>query len=104
MANLYYDPEYFGLTIVGMAEDPEGSYEFSMFVVWKDAKGTLYWADDSGCSCPAPFEDFTDTGMLESGTVHQAQQALDEWVASVKEYRPGVQGPAAELHAVLAGL
>ena len=54
--NVYYDPEKFGLTIIGEVEFSSGSYEFDMTLVWKAADGSVYVADDSGCSCPTPFE------------------------------------------------
>lgn len=57
MPNPYYSPEDFGLTIV-FTEDSGGAYEFKMFVVWVDADGGLFYATDSGYSCPRPFEDF----------------------------------------------
>lgn len=53
--NIYYDPENFGLEIVA-SEDRGYTYEFDMVVVWKNKQGDLFWASDSGCSCPTPFE------------------------------------------------
>ena len=52
--NIYCDPEKFGLTILCMM-DTGASYEFDMLVVWQDRDGNVYYAEDSGCSCPAPF-------------------------------------------------
>ena len=52
--NIYYDPEDYGLKVLAMAE-ADLSWEFSMFVVWVDEKGMLFYAEDSGCSCPDPF-------------------------------------------------
>lgn len=38
-------------------EDFGGSYEFDMLVVWRNREtGTVVYAEDSGCSCPSPFE------------------------------------------------
>ena len=55
--NIYYNPEKFGLRPVGEAEFSSGGYEFDTTVVWQDVEtGALYYADDSGCSCPSPFE------------------------------------------------
>lgn len=80
--DVYYNPENFGLTTVGSVYWYDGSYEFDMTVVWKDAEGNFYWAHDSGCSCPSPFEDYTSLDMLEKGTAHEAaadlQAALSE--------------------------
>lgn len=64
MENIYYHPEDHKLEIVGMIED-EPNYSFDMFVVWKDKEGNLYYGEDSGCSCPSPFEDIHDVEQLE---------------------------------------
>lgn len=55
--NIYYQPEEYGLKTVGEVEWGDGYYNFDLTVVWQDiSTGTLYYADDSGCSCPSPFE------------------------------------------------
>jgi hypothetical protein len=56
--NIYYNPEKSGLTIVAEIEYSSGCYEFDTRVVWKNEKGELFTARDSGCSCPTPFETF----------------------------------------------
>ena len=73
MANVYYDPEKFGLTQIGHIE-LAGSYEFDTYVLWKDKNGLVYWAYDTGCSCPIPFEDYT---TLESLNVIRIYTDLD---------------------------
>jgi hypothetical protein len=66
MSNIYYSPEDFGLKIVNSIDFDE-DYGFDMIVVWETLEGDkrLYWATDSGCSCPSPFEDFHSFDMLE---------------------------------------
>lgn len=55
--NIYSTPEAFGLSTVGEVEWSDGCYQFDLTVVWRDVEtGAFYYADDSGCSCPAPFE------------------------------------------------
>lgn len=56
MALVYTDPEAFGLTVVAEYE-AIGGYEFSKVMLWRDHRGDLWAAFDSGCSCPTPFED-----------------------------------------------
>lgn len=53
---IYDAPEKFGLTTIGEIDYSTGCYEFDLTVVWRDAPGQLYYGDDSGCSCPSPFE------------------------------------------------
>lgn len=62
--DVYYQPEKFGLSIVREIDDPEASYSFDMIVVWKHDDGRIFWADDSGCSCPSPFESHTNLESL----------------------------------------
>lgn len=58
--DLYNQPEKFGLTPIDELNDPNASWSFDYFVVWKhDETGKIYYAQDSGCSCPSPFEDYT---------------------------------------------
>lgn len=77
MSNVYYDPADFGLTTVGEVEWTDESYEFDLTVVWKDVDGNLYWADDSGCSCPSPFEDFSTIDQLDKGNFFDLVKHLD---------------------------
>lgn len=78
MSDVYYSPEDFGLEIVTEVEWSGGSYEFDKTVIWKDNAGQLYLAEDSGCSCPSPFEDYTDIEDLTKVTVHEAIKTLQD--------------------------
>jgi hypothetical protein len=65
MSNIYYNPEAFDLKIVDSVDFADG-YDFDMIVVWKTLDGErMYWAHDSGCSCPSPFEDYNSIDALE---------------------------------------
>jgi len=68
--NPYYSPEKCGLTLVDSIDDAEANYSFDIVAVWVDnLTGRMYWASDSGCSCPSPFEEFhslEDMGRLTS--------------------------------------
>lgn len=57
MDNIYYEPHSYNLSIVAELDNGEG-YDFDIHVVFLDDNGNLYYAHDSGCSCPCPFEDF----------------------------------------------
>lgn len=77
MSNPYYDPNDFGLVIVGSFDWSEPDYSFDMCVVWYGPRtGKYYWASDSGCSCPSPFENFDSLAQLESGTEHDVLRFL----------------------------
>lgn len=66
MDNIYYDPGKFGLTLLGELDFSSGYYEFDYTAVWSDSSGTLYYLDDSGCSCPSPFEDYNVSDLVET--------------------------------------
>jgi hypothetical protein len=56
--DLYYQPEKFGLTQVGEVNWSDEAYQFDKTVVWKHEDGRFFLGEDSGCSCPSPFENF----------------------------------------------
>ena len=62
--NVYFNPEAFGLELIGAIEWREEYYEFDITIVLKKTRGEYYLASDSGCSCPSPFEDFTSVDKL----------------------------------------
>lgn len=56
---IYNDPEHFGLKQEFSCEASNASYSFDMLVVWRKLDdGSLWYATDSGCSCPSPFEGY----------------------------------------------
>jgi len=77
MFNVYYNPDKFGLTPVGEVEWSSGSYEFDMTVVWRKPDGSLVYGEDSGCSCPSPFEGH-GVNDLTSCTPASLQAHLEE--------------------------
>lgn len=65
-ADVYYQPEKFGLVPVAELELSEPDYSFDLVMVWEHTEtGQLYVGYDSGCSCPSPFEDYTSLDKLD---------------------------------------
>jgi hypothetical protein len=60
MSGIYHNPEKYGLTTIGEIDWSDGEYQFDFTVVWQDGDESFWYGDDSGCSCPSPFE---DTGL-----------------------------------------
>lgn len=83
--NVYSTPEHYGLTIIGEVEWSDGCYQFDTTVVWRDAAGRLFWASDSGCSCPAPFEYFNGRDDLVTGTPAELGAVLNKLLAEMKK-------------------
>ena len=88
MSNVYYDPERDALITVATV-DAGAMYEFQIFCVWhrpgpRGGKGTYFWADDAGCSCPSPFEDFELKDLTE-GTKAEAIKAFKEWTKIARD-------------------
>jgi hypothetical protein len=65
MNNVYYNPENFGLKVIGQYDFSSGSYEFDTRIFWADENGAVYTARDAGCSCPTPFEGYRSVAELE---------------------------------------
>lgn len=64
--NPYYNPEKFDLFIIDSLSLDDEPYQFDYIVVWRHHETMkLYWARDSGCSCPSPFEDYESIDDLE---------------------------------------
>jgi hypothetical protein len=107
---LYYNPEKFHLTPVGEIEWGSGHYEFDLTVVWQHEDGTFYWAEDSGCSCPTPFEEFTKVADLNPLTsLSEFANHLDDKMLNLHhsykesygdQYAPQVVALIEKLHAL----
>ncbi len=77
MSNIYDNPEHFGLSIFGDVEYSSGCWEFDTLVIWEDEQGGLWWARDSGCSCPIPFEHENRETIRPIRSVEDAAKAFD---------------------------
>lgn len=64
----YYPYDAFvGFTKLDEIEWDNESYSFNITGIWvKDDDGTVWTADDSGCSCPTPWEDLDTLERLFS--------------------------------------
>lgn len=90
--DLYNQPEKFGIKTVGEVEWDDESYQFNITAVWqsKEDHKMFYWAHDSGCSCPSPFEGYTclegdSYDEVFKGTKHEVIQALLDELDRVKK-------------------
>lgn len=90
--DIYGQPEHFGIQTIGEASWHDESWEFDFTVVWqsKEDPTLFYWARDSGCSCPSPFESFTslegdDYYTVNKGTKHDVIKDLLETLEAVKK-------------------
>ena len=77
MPDVYYSPEKFDLKPYVEVELDEPNYSFDILMVWKHESGKFYWATDSGCSCPSPFEEYTYLESLEELTSANLPVALE---------------------------
>lgn len=74
------EPQDYNLEIIAEI-DTAGSYEFDITLVVRDLEdGKIYWGQDSGCSCPTPFEGVTHTDHLSPlpETMTQLFQAVTQ--------------------------
>lgn len=79
MNNIFYDPEKFGLEIFDHIEDDNASYSFDDFVIFKNKDGKLFYLQDSGCSCPTPFDGMGIDDLTEINDINQLEIAIDEY-------------------------
>jgi hypothetical protein len=75
---------------VGYAEHKGLYYEFDEFMVLR--RGDLYyWAVDTGCSCPSPFDRHNFPDDFESGSAIDALNALTEWSEGIEVEDDGLR-------------
>jgi hypothetical protein len=86
--NVFYNPDKFGLSIVGEVEFSSGIYEFDTSVVWCDESGQHYVADDSGCSCPEPFENVDISNLRKIDRLQDLVDYFDQRKAESYRYEP----------------
>lgn len=85
--NVYSSPENCGLSLVTTIDEPGLSYQYNTFLIVKhNDSGRIYYAMDSGCSCPIPFgyEYFNnpdDTSLIEI-----TPQSFSSFEASVNSF------------------
>ena len=85
--DIYYQPEEFGLELIGTYSHPDLSWEFEMVIVLRHKEtGDLYWAQDSGCSCPSPFEDFTSFADLGPPLTLENFEAFEAAISDIGDY------------------
>jgi hypothetical protein len=46
--------------LVGDVEWDDEYYQFNLTRVYREDDGSFRWSDDSGCSCPMPFESHSE--------------------------------------------
>jgi hypothetical protein len=81
MDEVYYSPEKYNLVIVGTLDEENLSYEFNMLCVWHHTPtGRVYYGQDSGCSCPSPFEGYYSTNG-DPGATGLDQVTDETWIA-----------------------
>jgi hypothetical protein len=75
--NPYYYPENCGLELICSYDINNEPYQFNLVAVWRDVKtGKFYKGQDSGCSCPTPFEDFHSLSDMAEISRHEAKVIL----------------------------
>ena len=80
MSNPYYNPEEFGLEIVGEFDWSEPDYSFDFCVVWKAKRGEYWIGNDSGCSCPSPFENYYEINQLDGPYNKEGLRKRLDWL------------------------
>lgn len=85
--NVYYNPEKYGLTIIGEVSWWQPCYGFDFTLVLMDEEGKFWWGRDSGCSCPEPFENHKFPDNFLSGTLGELIANLYSVLEAEAEYR-----------------
>lgn len=90
MSNVYYDPAEFGLVSVDVLDEGGLSYEYNTLIVLKHtATGRVFYAQDSGCSCPTPFENFSfsfEDGQIRTDMTEITPASLASFERDVENF------------------
>lgn len=73
--NPYYNPEKLGLEMLSF-DEPNLSYEYNTYIFVRTPDGRVFAAQDSGCSCPTPFENYQGRTMDE---VIQKMERMEDY-------------------------
>lgn len=93
---IYYDPEEYGLRLIGSMDWSDRYDGFDITAVWRDHAGRWLVGSDSGCSCPGEF----DGQRVEDLVTFDTPQAALESIRTGREVDPDTQ----DGYAVLAEL
>jgi hypothetical protein len=93
--NIDYEPEQFGLEKLHDLDRSTGVYEYDRMLILRDTTtGAIFTAEDSGCSCPTPFEGMgrDDLSEVKPGEWAAFEKSFREWCAASPEYSdwPGI--------------
>lgn len=94
------------VVLVGTASQSE-DYDWNEFRVYRNTKtGQLYWGSSAGCSCNDFESDFQSVDDLTTGSVQEAHEALDAYVADAGSWgnNDGMPAQVADLHLTLSQL
>ncbi len=79
--SIYYSPEEVGFEIFDEIETG-GSWEFTTTAIFRNKEtGKLYYSQDSGCSCPTPFD-----GVTVDDLIPLVSETFEEFKKAVKEH------------------
>lgn len=86
MTNLFDYKMPVGLAYLGEISWDDGCYQFDLTAVWYSIDmGQLYYADDSGCSCPSPFENISTVEQLIECTLSELKEHLNNQLKHSRE-------------------
>jgi len=97
------NPEHFGLESIGSIELRNAAYEFDILaVLYSPERKNFYTVEDSGCSCPVPFEGHTTFESLGRAlTAHEAVAYVQRRVAEASESSYGYPDDPSNLVAAI---
>jgi hypothetical protein len=88
--NVYYSPEDSGLVPIDQLDEPNLSYEYNILIALQHTdSGRCYYVQDSGCSCPVPFDNFFFRGPDDTNLDEVQLHNFSSFEAEVKSFATG---------------
>lgn len=83
----HLDLDASGLAEIGQVDFSDGCYQFDYTTLWLHTDTGRFWmADDSGCSCPSPYEDLTSGDLTEVTRLQDLIDHLDKRKTDVSDW------------------
>jgi hypothetical protein len=83
-------PEDLKVTTISEIDDPDSCYSFDYFWTFQhNASGRVFYGQDSGCSCPSPFENDTFDGPDKTSFTEVTETNLEDYVRALWAHYDG---------------
>ena len=83
-------PDDLKIETFGQLDDPDASYSFhTLYIIRHIKSGRIFWQEDSGCSCPSPFENDHFYGPDETSFEEITKANMEQFLQTMDRFYEG---------------